>query len=106
MLVDSAFDSLAKRPAGELACRAGVEPTVCASSGLARVGRSLRRADAVARLISSRSLPLRLVAISGRFISSLLPPSFARRRFATSFFPAVAPAAVLAATAMTSRLPG
>jgi hypothetical protein len=32
-----------------------------------------------------RSLPLRLAAISGRFSSSLLPPSFARGRFATFF---------------------
>jgi hypothetical protein len=35
-----------------------------------------------------RSLPAWLVEISGRFSSSLPPPSFARGRFATIFFPA------------------
>ncbi len=34
-----------------------------------------------------RSLPARLDEISGRFSSSLPPPSFARGRFATLFFP-------------------
>jgi len=34
-----------------------------------------------------RSLPALLDEISGRFSSSLPPPSFARGRFATLFFP-------------------
>ena len=41
---------------------------------------------------SLRSLPLTLAAIPGRIFSSLLPPSFARGRSATYFFPAGAAA--------------
>ena len=72
MSVDSTFDNNFERRGVELDSRRRVEPQA-------------------SHPLSSRSLPLRLAAILGRLFSSLLPPSFARGRFATLFFaPALA----------------
>ena len=54
--------------------------------GVSRVSRPGQR-NARPDRFQLRSLPAWLDEISGRFSSSLPPPSFARGRFATIFFP-------------------
>jgi hypothetical protein len=87
MLVDSTYDNISGQRGAELAGRRRVETSAF-------------------QPLSSRSLPLRLAAILGRLFSSLLPPSFARGRFATFFFVAagaLAPASVPSALVTRSR---
>jgi hypothetical protein len=86
MSVDSTYDNNFGRRGAELACHRRVE-------------------TASLHPLSSRSLPLTLAAIPGRLFSSLLPPSFARGRFATFFFVAdgaMVPAPLLSALAAPS----
>jgi hypothetical protein len=61
----------------------------CNPTELDRANRVSRHGQRSARPngFQLRSLPAWLDEISGRFSSSLPPPSFARGRFATIFFP-------------------
>ena len=104
MLVDSTFDNVSGQRDAELAGRSGVETGVVVAPGRATAVNAACDFVPALHLLSSRSLPLRLAAILGRLFSSLLPPSFARGRFATFFFVAagaLAPASL--PSALTAR---